>query len=795
MVKNETGGRISEGSLRDIVYVLFRHKGRVAAFSLVFWMTVTFATFLMPAVYRSESKLLVGLGRENVTLDPTATTGRVLDIERSRLSEINSEIEILKSRDLAGMVVDSIGPSALIKPDQTAGSSAPSSGQTVLDEIRSIKQRIFAAFERPSEAVKPKNTSERLSEREEAIQNLMQNLTISGSKESNIISLSYEGHFPKLTQEVVNRLIQLYLDKHINVHRTVGSYEFFIQQTERLRDALSQTARDLRDLKNKTGTVAVDEQRRIILNWIGALQQEMEQTDASVAASKAKVTMMRQRMADLPQTLVTAKVSGFPNQAADRMRERVYDLQLKEQDLLSKFTENSLPVLEIRRQIQEAKALLLKEERTLTQVTQGVNISFQQLQFSLLTEDATLSSLEAKAQVLREQLSRAQGELKDLNDNEVHITQLKREMNIQEELYRKNAESLEQARIGQALEMDKISNINVVEPATYPMNPIRPNRRLNVVLGFFLSLFGGIALAFISEYTDHSLKTPEGVAAKLQLQTLATVPFAASHEFPAISEKRPDETPSAASDEGTGPWEAHFLARRQREAGPDHAAEAGSWEAQFRASRKQEEPKTAAVGNVEEEAVAKWGIPIESRALYGTLRDRLLMAAADSLESPYNFGLTSCETGEGVTSIATNLAIALAQQYAGGGVLLINASAIDNPEGDGFLLEANPVCCPKKMAFDLRKTYESQGLSKLLPLLKEHYRFVVFDLPAIRQASSVVRLAGMLDGVVFVLEAEGVHWEEAKRATDLLVQARANLLGAVLNKRRTYVPEWLSRRM
>jgi Mrp family chromosome partitioning ATPase len=345
------------------------------------------------------------------------------------------------------------------------------------------------------------------------------------------------------------------------------------------------------------------------------------------------------------------------------------------------------------------------------------------------------------------------------------------------------------------LEMDKISNINVVEPATYPVNPIRPKKMLNVALGFFLGLLGGIALAFITEYADHSLKTPEDVAAKLHLQTLATVPFAAAHEVPVVSEKRLDETPSVVGNEGTGSCEAQFLARREREAGADHATKVGSWEAQFRASRKQGEPNRTAAGNVGKEAVAKWGTPIESRALYGTLRDRLLMAAAGSLESPCIFGLTSCRTGEGVSSIATNLALALAQQYAGGGVLLINASAIDNSEGDGFHLEANPLCCPKKMAFDLRETYEIQGLAKLLPLLKEHYRFVVFDLPAIRQASSVVRLTGMVDGVVFVVEAEGVRWEEAKGTTDLLVQARANLLGAVLNKRRAYVPEWLSRRL
>jgi uncharacterized protein involved in exopolysaccharide biosynthesis/Mrp family chromosome partitioning ATPase len=765
-------------------------------FFAAFTVTVAVGTFFMPQVYRSEAKLLVGLGRENVTLDPTATTGRVVDVERSRQSEINSEIEILRSRDLAGMVVDSVGPDVFLKQDEPAAASAPASSPTLFDEIRDIRRRIVASFGGLSEALKSKSGAVNSHDREEAIQSITQSLTVSGSKESNVISLSYEAHSPKLAQEVVTKIIELYLDKHISVHRTVGSYEFFIQQTERLRDALSQTAKDLRDIKNRTGAVSVEEQRRIILNWIAALQQEMEQTDASVAASRAKLGIMRQRLAALPETLVTEKVSGLPNQAADRMRERLYELQLKEQDLLSKFTENSLPVLEIRRQIREALALLFKEERTRTQVTQGLNTAYQQLQYSLLTEDATLSSLEAKSQVLREQLSRAQGELRDLNDNEVHITQLKREMNIQEELYRKNAESLEQARIGQALELDKISNINVVEPATYPINPIRPNKKLNVAAGFLLGLLGGIALAFISEYGDRSLKTPGDILGKLQLQTLATVPFTDPHEVPTLGEERGGELPSPVAEEGAGPWETQFMARRnERAPGSDPAPQVGSWEAQFRASRKEDEPKTVPADTFVAEAMVKWGVSMETREVYEALRDRLLLTAGDSLGSPYIFGLTSCQTGEGVSSVSVNLAHSLTQ-YATGGVLFISAAARGKTEGDGgWLLKARLLCGSRKLDLDPQKLYETQGFARLLPLLRENYHFVVFDLPAMRLTSSVARLAGMMDGVVLVVEAEKVRWEDARRATELLVQAKTNLLGAVLNKRRFYVPDWVSRRL
>ena len=55
------------------------------------------------------------------------------------------------------------------------------------------------------------------------------------------------------------------------------------------------------------------------------------------------------------------------------MRSRLYELQLKEQDLLSKYTETSMPVREVRRQIAEAQEVLSKEEPTRTQITTAIN--------------------------------------------------------------------------------------------------------------------------------------------------------------------------------------------------------------------------------------------------------------------------------------------------------------------------------------------------------------------------------------------------------------------------------------
>jgi len=75
------------------------------------------------------------------------------------------------------------------------------------------------------------------------------------------------------------------------------------------------------------------------------------------------------------------------------------------------------------------------------------------------------------------------------------------------------------------------------------------------------------------------------------------------------------------------------------------------------------------------------------------------------------------------------------------------------------------------------------------------YRVVVFDMPPVWDPGFSARLASQVDGVILVVEAEKVRWEVARQAIDLLGQSKANVIGAVLNKRQFHIPEWMYKRL
>ena len=79
----------------------------------------------------------------------------------------------------------------------------------------------------------------------------------------------------------------------------------------------------------------------------------------------------------------------------------------------------------------------------------------------------------------------------------------------------------------------------------------------------------------------------------------------------------------------------------------------------------------------------------------------------------------------------------------------------------------------------------------LLNDLKEGFDYVLFDICPIGQLPLVNNLISLFDGVILIIACENTTWEAAQHFKGRLESAGANLLGAILNKRRYYIPKWL----
>jgi capsular exopolysaccharide synthesis family protein len=68
------------------------------------------------------------------------------------------------------------------------------------------------------------------------------------------------------------------------------------------------------------------------------------------------------------------------------------------------------------------------------------------------------------------------------------------------------------------------NNVSVLDVATPPLNPIKPRKRLNLMIGAVMGLFMGVAIAFFLDYLDNTFRTPEDVEKHLGLAVLGVIP-------------------------------------------------------------------------------------------------------------------------------------------------------------------------------------------------------------------------------------------------------------------------------
>src|SRR6188768_2366672 len=86
----------SHNPLRAALRVPLRHKKKAISFFVGVMTLGVLAAFFMPKTYRSEGKLLLRLGRENMAIDPTAAVGSssIVMPQQTRESEILSVLEV-----------------------------------------------------------------------------------------------------------------------------------------------------------------------------------------------------------------------------------------------------------------------------------------------------------------------------------------------------------------------------------------------------------------------------------------------------------------------------------------------------------------------------------------------------------------------------------------------------------------------------------------------------------------------------------------------------------------------------
>ncbi|QYC08978.1 GumC family protein [Brevundimonas nasdae] len=492
--------------LHRLIAVFRRRLKLFLAVAILVMVATIVVTVQATPLYTATANLMIDTRKAQVVDSAAVLSGLSADS-----SVVDTEVEILKSRQLAERVVDTLKLQDDPEFNNALGNPGP---------IKSVIGGIGVLFG----AAAPDAARDRLDavaaqkEKEQVVDAVLKRLSIRRAGLTYVMNVGFASEDPAKAARIANTFADRYL----------------LEQLEAKFDATRQANVWLNDR-------------------LGELRVEVQQADAAVAQYRAAnnllssqgATLTEQEISTYNQQLATVRAQ----QAEEEARLRTARGQLAAgstgedvgealgsqvvQQLRARRAEVSGRVADLSSRYGPRHPDMLRAQRELADIDSQIQAEIQRI----------ISNLEARVQVARERTSSmasslggARGTLAANNAAGVRLSELERNAQSVQTLYQSFLDRFKETSASEGIEQ---SDARVVSRAKIPTKPSSPNIPLNLALGFVLAIGGGLAGVVLAEMLDSGLTTAEDVERKLGLPNLGSVPMMSSVADPVDR----DETP------------------------------------------------------------------------------------------------------------------------------------------------------------------------------------------------------------------------------------------------------------
>jgi tyrosine-protein kinase Etk/Wzc len=360
---------------------------------------------------------------------------------------------------------------------------------------------------------------------------------------------------------------------------------------------------------------------------------------------------------------------------------------------------------------------------------------------------ATLQGLDDQARSLERTLSQSGAQLARVPEVQLRYARLRRQVDLDTQLYTMLQTRLNESQISEAME---IANVQLVDPAMAPMNPLAARRVFNLMFGSALALLCGIIVAVVRESNDTSVRS------RAEMVRLTEVPLLAA--IPRI------ETRNSHRKQLAGRIEDRLVIRHSPRSPAAEAYRALRTNVAFATNGAKRQLRTLVVTSPEPED----GKTTTALNLAVTLADqglKTVLVAADQrrpvlhkvLHTERAPGLSDLLSG--TTSLEQAIRYIPLTDLAGGTLAFIPAGHhVSNPA----------------------ELLGSVAMKSLLETLAERFDSVILDTPPLCVVTDAAVLGTLADGVLVVARMGSTHSETLQQTVEEIRGLGAHVVGTVL---------------
>ena len=452
----------------------------------------------------------------------------LLDEERSELLEqvspipnalytnsaIQSELEIIKSKELALRVVDRIDlheDEAFMNPPISATERVIGLVGLVTEPLADLLEPEPAASvsdpEAPATADAPAPDPERAA-MERAASLLQRDLSVNRVGSSFVIQIGYEGYSPERVHQIARAYGQSYQTYQLDTSREVAANagEWIEQRLAALEDRSLEAAEAVERFRSENGLVQV---RGNLLSeqQLSEMASELIQASADTAQVGARLDNLRELQDASPaQALSLANLRGTEDESGmfSELRREYLSTRRRYISIVDSYGEDHRLATGIQATLTRLESVIAEE---LDRATQSVQAEFEIAQ--------------RREQSLREDLQ----SITDVKTENIatlgRLSQLEAVAETYQAVYRDYLQRYELTTQQQAF---PIASVKVISEAELPRDTSSPQKKKMLASGLFLGLLFGGALGAIRELGPRRLRTRDEVVAWLGLPCAGLMP-------------------------------------------------------------------------------------------------------------------------------------------------------------------------------------------------------------------------------------------------------------------------------
>jgi capsular exopolysaccharide synthesis family protein len=709
-------------TLNDYLRIAYRGRWIIVICFIVVFVSSVYFTMTSPSIYLASTTVLI---------ESTGSMERNLfgtDYFGGQTTLISNQIEILKSRKLAESSIRRL-------------------------ELCEVKDSL-SIFQPDEEGNKASFRS--------MVRWLQGNMEVEHRKDTDVIEISFNAFTPFECAYIANIIAEEF--KLLNAKTSAGEVndlrEFLEKQLNVKEKELRQAEEKLRSYQEQKKVADLDGETTQLVNQLAQAESMLEQARIELnAALQRKQTIneqLEERRASLGDDLggtSTPYILSLQNELGQAVAERTKYIVAIESE-----TQNPNRLTyegRIKYYDEKIKALRekLEEESQKIKASSMVSDAFQisqELLTNLMSVETEIKSQTAKIDALKEVVRVYEGDLEKLPLTTLELARLERDRKVQEGTYIMMVTKLEETKITQA---GQTGSVRLLDEAIEPAVPIKPNKKMNLMLGALIGLGLGIGLTFVIEYFDNTIKRIEQVE-QLGFNLLGAIPKIPQEK---LEKKKKQKEQTMESDEAY---------------------------------------------NIESRLVTHFDPKSPISEAYRTLRTNLQFTRLDKpLQS---LMVTSAGPKEGKSTTVANLAITLAQ--LGTKVILVDSDLrrpvihgifgmskdvgltnymvdsvpFDNIIKDSFMDNLKIITCGV-LPPNPSELLGSKKMEELINKLKSEFDLVLFDSPPVIAVTDAAILSTKVDGAFFVISSGTANRDAILRAKAQLENVKAPVVGALLN--------------